>query len=181
MDKLKLVYITKKNALFTNSEAIVLRDQQATRLNNLVTEEICKKILEKLPELAQAVMERRDENENFLQNPDDPKEHNLFWHQFGIITHTMKFRQFFHNEVWEYLHEWQVDKSIIEILSEKIDGKAKIELLEISIPLHDLGKFARGFKDKNGKLKPNYTEHEAKSEKLIRENEQIQKLLQNSY
>jgi len=144
-------------------------------------EKIYQKLLERLPEVAKTVIDDRSENDNFKQNPDDPKEHDVSWHQFGIVTHTEKFSQFFQTEAQEYFQKWNVDEKINQKLSESIDGKTKAELLHISIPLHDLGKFARGFMEKDGKIKPDYKGHEAKSEKLIRENEQIHDLLQETY
>ena len=138
-------------------------------------------LLENLPELARIVIEDRPENDNFKQNPDDPEEHDPKWHQFGIITHTRKFSEFYQTKAREYFRELGTEKYIDEQLSKQIDGKTKEELLRISIPLHDVGKFARGFKDKKGKLMPDYNGHWEKSEKLIMENEQIRNLLQETY
>lgn len=144
-------------------------------------ESIYQKLLTRLPEIAKAVMDDRPENDNLKRNPDDPKEHAIRWHQFGIITHTEVFSQSFQNEAQEYFKNWDIDLKINQKLSEQIDGKTKAELLQISIPLHDLGKFARDFKEEDGKLEPTYYGHEAKSEKLIKENESINCLIHKTY
>lgn len=145
------------------------------------TEIIVKQLLDKLPELARRVMDDRPENENFRLTPDDPKEHVAQWHQFGIITHTGVFSQVYKNEAQEYLKTWKLDSKIGEKLSEQVDGKSKGELLHIGIVFHDLGKFARNFKEKNGKLSHNFFGHEATSEKLINEDEYIYNLLSKTY
>ncbi len=136
------------------------------------------RLLDELPRLAIGLIEERPENAHFKENPDDPVEHDAVWHQFGIITHTRKFAEFYRTEAQEYFQKWGVAESITAKLSTPIDGKTKEELLRISIPLHDLGKFARGFKEKNGKMEPDYKGHEAKSESIIRENPEVKGLLQ---
>ncbi|EKD56632.1 MAG: Metal dependent phosphohydrolase [uncultured bacterium] len=138
-------------------------------------------LLHRLPELAKSVMLDIPENDNFKQNPDDPDEHNPGWHQFGIITHSEKFVNSFDIEAQEYFQKWGIKEKINQKISEQIDGKTKKELLRISMILHDLGKFARSFTHKDNKFKPNFTDHEAKSEELIKGNEQIQTLLKNDY
>lgn len=142
--------------------------------------EIDQKLLDSLLEIAKIIIEDRPENDNFKQNPDDPGEHDLSWHQFGIITHTRKFCEFHQTKSQEYFRQWGIDKEVNRNLTKQIAKKVKAELLEISIPLHDLGKFARGFKEKSGKLVPDYNRHWEKSEKLIMENEQIRNLLQET-
>lgn len=144
-------------------------------------EKIPQKLLNELSGIAKIIIENRPENDNFKLNPDDPIEHDLNWHQFGIITHTKKSYEFYQTLVQEYLKQWGISNCINEKLSEQIDGKTKAQLLQISIVLHDLGKFARGFKEEEGRLKPGYKGHEAKSEKLIMENEQIRNSLQKTY
>lgn len=144
-------------------------------------EEIERDLLEKLPELARDVMEDRPENNNFRENPDDVEEHDPQWHQFGIITHTQEFSRVYKNECQEMLRDWGVGESVNDKLSEEIDGRTKAELLQISIPLHDLGKFARGFVGEDDQLEPDYAGHEAKSERLIMENEKVQSLLREGY
>ncbi len=139
------------------------------------------RLLDELPRLAVGLIEERPENAHFKENPDDPVEHDAVWHQFGIITHTRKFAEFYRTEAQEYFQKWGLSETVASKLSGQIDGKTKEELLRTSIPLHDLGKFARGFKDKDGKLEPDYKGHEAKSESIIRENPEIRGLLQQTY
>jgi len=142
---------------------------------------IGQELLDGLPELAKIVIGDRPENSNFKQNPDDPEEHDPRWHQFGIITHTKKFSEFYQTKAQECLRQVGVDKNISKQLSRQIDGITKTELLQISIPLHDIGKFARDFKEEKGKGKPNYKGHWEKSERLIVENEQIRSFLRKTY
>lgn len=134
-------------------------------------------LLEKLPEMAAVLIENRPENVHFKENPDDPAEHEAVWHQFGIITHTRKFCQFYRTEAQEYLNRWGLLLKEEQYLKDQIDGVPKDTLLQISMPLHDLGKFARGFKDKDGKLVPEYKGHEAKSEQIIQENSTVNGIL----
>lgn len=152
---------------------------EGTEKDNL--EGIDQKLLNKLQELSKTVIEIRPENNNFIQNPDDPYEHAVSRHQFGIITHTEKFIQSLQTEAIYYFKKWNIYEKIYEKLSEQIDGKTKAELLQISIVFHDLGKFARGFREKDGKVEPDYKGHEAKSEKLIRDNNEIYSLLHKTY
>lgn len=146
---------------------------------SLEPSEIIKSLLIQLPKLANTLIDDRPENNNFRKNPDDPKEHNTTWHQFGIITHTKQFIRFFQNEAQKYFQEWNINEKIEQKLHEKINGKTKKELLEISIVFHDLGKFIRDFKEKNGEKKPNYKGHEQKSKKLITNNKKINDLLKS--
>lgn len=142
-----------------------------------VPENIYQKLFAILPDIAKNVIENRHENDNFRRNPDDPKEHVVNWHQFGIITHTLLFFKSFRNEAQEYFKNWNIDSKINQKLLEQIDGTPKAELLQISIIFHDLGKFVRNFKEKDGKLEHNFYGHEAMSEKLIHTNQFIFRLL----
>jgi hypothetical protein len=112
-------------------------------------------------------MEDRPENANFRRNPDDPREHFTNWHQFGIVTHTHKVVEVYTSAAWDYLASWGIAGDVEHALSTMIDGVAKVELLEISLPLHDLGKFARDIKYVGGSWLPDFDDHEAKSERLI--------------
>lgn len=134
-------------------------------------------LLGKLPELAVVLIDDKPENAHFKENPDDPAEHETVWHQFGVITHTRKFCELYRTEVQEYLNKWDLSQKDEQYLKEEIDGMSKDSLLQMSMPLHDLGKFARGLKDKDGKLVPDYKGHEAKSEQIIQENPIVNGLL----
>lgn len=142
---------------------------------------IYNRLFEELSGLAKKIIKKCPENANFVENPDDAEEHEVNWHQFGIITHTQKFIRFFQNEAWKYFKEWSVDEKIDRKLAEMIDGRTRTELLLISIVLHDIGKFGRGFKMKNGRTDPDYKGHEAYSEVLVRENAEVNGLLKNTY
>lgn len=141
-------------------------------------ENISQTLLDNLQQLVLPLIIDVEENKSFKQSPDDPSEHQPTWHQFGIITHTRKFADVYQTEAQQYFKEWGIDKNIDKYLSEQLDGKSKKELLSISIPLHDLGKFARGFVMKKGKLKPDYRGHEAISERLIMQDERIRGALE---
>lgn len=116
------------------------------------------------------------ENQSFIIHPDAPVEHKPEWHQFGIITHTRWVAYHYENTMQRYLNLWGVDKKVNAYLGTKIDGLCKKNLLELSIPFHDLGKFTgRFFKNKNGHRTAYFDGHEKLSESLVRENDDIQR------
>lgn len=141
----------------------------------------CQTLLALLPSIAKVVIPERIENDHFRQNPDDPNEHAAMWHQFGIITHTSFFLNAFQKEAQEFFKNWGTTRKINTKLNEQIDGKSKLELLQISIIFHDLGKFVRNFVVKDGKIEHNFSGHEALSEKLIEENRFIYHLLNEQF
>lgn len=134
-------------------------------------------LINMLHDIARHIIVDSPENKNFLLNPDDTKEHVINWHQFGIITHTRHVLQAFQIDTPKLISSWEIENKIMKKLMGKIDGKLKLELIEIGIVLHDIGKFARNFKEENGKLEHNFHGHEAMSEHLIREDKFIYKLL----
>lgn len=134
-------------------------------------------LLNLLPAIAKNIIIDRPENENFINNPDDPKEHVINWHQFGIITHTYHVLKAFKIDTPKLIAEWKLESQVNPKLNELIDGKFKSELIEIGIVLHDIGKFARNFKEENGKLEHNFYGHEATSERLIKADTYIFKVL----
>jgi hypothetical protein len=77
-------------------------------------ENIDQKLLRQLPELAKIFIADIPENKNFIENPDDPAEHHKKWHQFGIITHTRKFLEFYNQQMPDYLKKWGMEKEINE-------------------------------------------------------------------
>ncbi|MFA5333286.1 MAG: hypothetical protein WC376_02215 [Candidatus Nanoarchaeia archaeon] len=120
-----------------------------------------------------------EEKKEFLENLDSPEQHSPKWHEWGIITHTKKFREMYDNEVQKYLKDWDVKNYTDKWLNEEIDGKKKSELLRISIPLHDLGKFNKQVIYKDGKKSYEFEGHEKESERIIKEDfvkEELQKL-----
>lgn len=127
-----------------------------------------------LEKLAKQIIEPVPENENFISNPDDVSEHDPTWHQYGIITHSIKALEAFRAEIPLFLNIWECNKWAQTKLDEYIDGKSKRELLEIAILLHDIGKFHRSFKYIYGIGNvPVYENHEEISEKLILDRSKI--------
>ncbi len=111
-----------------------------------------------------------ERNKKFLDNPDDPNEHKPNWHQWGIITHTEKVKEFYQKEVPKYLELWGIKEKIASSMSERIGGKSKNELFEIAIMFHDLGKFiSREVKIENDiAVDFNFHGHEKASGEIIR-------------
>ena len=142
-------------------------------------ESIDQKIFAQLETIMAPFVQDIPENEKFKKNIDSVEEHKPEWHQFGIITHTKKFAEAFKNQTKNYLQEWGFEDQVNQVLQEKIDDKTKEELILISIAFHDLGKIARGYKDNNGQRVPDYAGHEAKSEELLLNNPELQKLLRS--
>ncbi len=140
--------------------------------------EIENRLLRQLPQIAHTLILDSPRNKNFQSNPDDPKEHEPKWHQFGIITHTAKLSEHYHQTVPKYLQEWGLNEMVVEKLSEEIDGKTKAELLGISMPLHDLGKFASPCREKSkSESVRNHLGHEEKSAEIINKNSNVRKIL----
>lgn len=124
-----------------------------------------------LPDIADRMIIRRKENNNFLSNPDDSKEHDPFGHhQWGIITHTKKFVESFDSQIPQLLSEWNLRTQVEELLYVEIDGVTKYDLLKIAGVLHDIGKFARNFKVKEAMVVPDYKNHAGISEQFINQN-----------
>jgi len=146
-------------------------------INDNHIDSICERLITFLPTIANTIIEDRTENGQFIINPDDPNEHVPIWHQFGIITHTKFVLKIHQTEASEYIDKWGIRLKINSKLQEEVDGKPKSELILIGIILHDIGKFARNFKENDGKMVFNFIGHEAMSEKLIKENKFIYNLL----
>src|SRR3989344_3823308 len=139
------------------------------------SQEIIKSLWEKFPEIAKGLIKQKQDlsdkrNQSFLENPDSPLEHEPRWHQWGIITHTKMFESFYRQEIPKYLESWGLSDRVAEQMSSEIDGMKKDQLLNISIPLHDLGKFTdrRFVKKPDGSLGPTFAGHEATSGKIVR-------------
>ncbi len=137
--------------------------------------EITEGLFGRLPEIAKQLSAKYldqtiETNRRLTENPDDPAEHQPNWHQWGIITHSQKVGQYFREDVPQYLKQWGVDEKVTEHMDERIGNRTKWELVEISVPLHDLGKFVeRQVREKKGKqAKWNYVGHEKKSGEIVR-------------
>ncbi len=70
-----------------------------------------------------------------------------------------------------------------KVLTEQIDGRSKDELFKIAAILHDLGKFDRLFKVKDGTETnlPTHTGHEAKAADYILNDDYVHNLLAHDY
>jgi hypothetical protein len=108
-------------------------------------------------------------NQSFMDSPDSPAEHSPRWHQYGILTHSEKFREFIEVEAPILMERWGILDRARSILSEEIDGISKANLLQIVSLVHDLGKFtARTFEyGEDGPL-ARFVDHEAHSGVIIR-------------
>lgn len=140
------------------------------------TAEILKFLWEHFPEFAKGIIfyylgngEHSEEIGSFYKNPDSPEEHAPQYHQWGIITHSKKFEEFFEQKIPQYLLTWGNEKMLEDLKTEDIDGKSKYDLLRLSIPMHDYGKFAVRKKwQKNGEISYSFGGHEKSSGKIIR-------------
>jgi hypothetical protein len=131
-----------------------------------------------LPSLARDLIPKLPENARFLQEPDHVEEHFPDWHQYGIITHTKRVRECFLGEFPALLESWQLSSEVQELFLQTPNGNwTKGELFEISIPLHDLGKFTRRHATIKGKLVQDYTSHEALSRIIVLSNPIIRETL----
>lgn len=129
--------------------------------------------------LAPSLMAQVPQNENFSKNPDSVEEHHVDWHQYGIITHTKKVREAYHRELMPLLESWGLAETATSYLSQQIgSGWTRGELLEISIPVHDLGKFARSHYWKDGVAYPDYVGHEAISKEIVLTNHAVRGILE---
>ncbi len=110
-------------------------------------------------------------NTNFRNNPDSPLEHYPKWHEFGIITHTEEVLSQFIIHLNSHLEKWGIKEEVSAYFDELIDGKDKKQLFKLAMVFHDIGKFARTFKEDGS---PEYEGHEAKSEEILRTDEELQ-------
>jgi len=99
----------------------------------------------------------------YLDNPNFLEERNNMWHQFGLLTHTKMVRRVFLSELNPLLKKWGLYENIEKILSERVDSVPKKSLLEISFPLHDLGKIICFYNKKENR------NHALLSQKLLSE------------
>jgi len=131
---------------------------------------ITRAIDDDLPAMARSVIEAHldladPRNAAFLREPDDRNQHQVQWHQWGIISHTRKFLRHFDTEVQCYLRSWGLCAPVERVLDVPIDGATKRQLLRISILLHDIGKFGARFSGTRGF---HFTHHERLSGEIIR-------------
>ena len=104
----------------------------------------------------------------FADHPDDPLMHNPSWHQWGVVSHTRTVGHYLAEVVPAQLGE---EDRKLGLAEERIDGICKWELLLLSVPAHDWGKFClRQFEGEKtaGRPKFGFAEHEAESGRLVR-------------
>ncbi len=136
-------------------------------------EEIIESFYKRFPIIAKDLIKKNqdlsdEKNKKFLDNPDDPSQHEPRWHQWGIITHTKMFEKAYNEETLKYLEQWGIYNEVQNQMSEEIDSVSKDQLLRIAILFHDLGKFTtRKIKEKLFSFK----EHEIASGEIIRSSE----------
>lgn len=159
--------VMKKNSMVDNATLSTERSQGLSR-----------KLEACLMTLAPTLMANVPENANFSQNPDSVEEHHVDWHQYGIITHTKKVREAYTSELMPRLQSWGLGEKVAAHLSQRTpSGWSRGELLEVSIPVHDLGKFSRSHYWKDGKAYPDYVGHEALSEKIVLTQNTVKEIL----
>lgn len=129
---------------------------------------------ERLPSLAGEVVERyldtgAPENDAFLHDLDNPQQHEPRWHQYGIVTHSLRAAASYSQELPGYFNEWGLTEEVAHYLDMPIDGSPKSELLSAALLFHDIGKFAaRKTVQKDGEQAFTFRGHEALSGAVIR-------------
>ncbi len=136
--------------------------------------DITEDLFGRLPQIGRQLSEKYldqsiESNRRFTENPDDPADHKPDWHQWGLITHMKMVEKSLREQVPAHLEEWGIKEQVMEHMDEKIGNRSKWELMQIALPLHDVGKFAtRQVKEKpGGEVKWNYIGHEKKSAEII--------------
>jgi len=122
--------------------------------------EISNSLSEQLPEIIKRIA--KDNNiPEYAENPDFFDGRMKKWHQYGLLTHTLKTRTAFLGRLETILKDTGLYPEIERGLQEKIGEVNKKTLLEISILLHDLGKINCLYKNSENR------EHEIVSAYLV--------------
>jgi hypothetical protein len=134
-------------------------------------DEIVLALNDELPEIARQTIRRHldlsnPDNQTFLARPDGRDQHQTHWHRWGILTHTRVFLELYETVVPERLSEWGMWDDVEEALSKPVDGLPRLDLLKVSILLHDIGKFAARTR---GGPSFHFSGHERLSGAIIRE------------
>ncbi len=101
-------------------------------------------------------------DEDFRDNLDGSEHHQPRWHQWGIITHTRKVLEMLEGEAEGYITQWGIKEKLDVYMGQKVDPQGtftKWELFKMSIPPHDIGKFASKMSKKSVGLR-DHTGHE---------------------
>lgn len=127
---------------------------------------------QELPRIARQLVETNDRlpadwRQRFAADPDSMEEHEPCWHQWGIVTHSRKFREMYDGELQTLLRDWVMVWDVARHLAEEVDGKIKSELIRLAAPVHDLGKFRKGSKEKDGKVKSDFDGHDKLSQGIL--------------
>lgn len=152
--------------------------QATSSLSSVRSEKVCRDLENLLPTFAEGLIAQTPENGRFYREPDNVEEHHLDWHQYGIITHTKKVRDAYRTELLPLLESWGLAATTTrDLAATNASSWSRGELLEISIPLHDLGKFCRKHFWKDGVAVPDYNGHEALSREIVTTNASVRKVL----
>ncbi len=143
-------------------------------------DEIAGRLEEMLSGIARSIIAKNSRlpeeyRQRFSENPDAVEEHESNWHQWGIVTHSIKMREMYPKVFEKYLSEWFNESpegtefvfTIVDYLRQKVDGVTRADLIEIAMPLHDLGKFMKGVVEEGGKLKYDFDGHDKPSQEII--------------
>jgi hypothetical protein len=114
--------------------------------------------------------EAKEKIKQLITDPDAVASHEPWWHEYGIVTHTKKVVDVAQNklpllpDLGGNLH-W----ALSELASRKIGDLSQLELLIISLPLHDLGKFQPIIKrwEEGGIDRAYHTGHERRGGDLV--------------
>lgn len=113
------------------------------------------------------LLEHSEHSKPWGHDIDDSKEHAEKWHQHGIVTHSLEFEKAIDRTMPEYLEKWGLANKADEVLSERIDGSTKRQLLQIASLLHDIGKFTARKTDSDNPSKWHFDGHDDDSGKII--------------
>lgn len=113
-----------------------------------------------LPDIAGNIIEKNNNlpdyiKQNFLSNIDSREHHQTSWHQWGIISHTLKFLSNMEDgTLYDYMDEQNTEK-IRRKLNENINQFHKYDLLKVVALLHDIGKFNKSLIFEGNSIAPN--------------------------
>ena len=147
------------------------------------TEQLKEELDRKLPEYATELIEGdwyRQGNEDpyraeFAKEPDNVLMHESSWHQWGIVTHSKYVGQAFEKDIPDLFNQWYGQEDSANkfgLADELIGDKSKWDLLILSSPLHDLGKFSertyKGLKSDGKTPDFSFKKHEQRSGEIVR-------------
>lgn len=125
--------------------------------------DIANKLEKQLPELIVQIAKQYN-IKPFIENPNFAEPRLVKWHQFGLLEHTQRVRDAYLTKTDTFLEDFGITKIVDNHFYNKINGLTKYDLLDISIPLHDLGKIVVYSDSRTNR------EHELLSALLMEEN-----------